>query len=263
MIAEVAKGHGVNRFIFASTCSVYGASNEILDENSALAPVSLYARSKIACERILGTLADEKFAPVYLRFGTIYGLSGRPRFDLVVNLLAAKAVVDREITLVDKDQWRPFVHVQDAAEAIMKAIDAPLETVRNQVFNVGSDSQNRTIGEIGQMIHQAEPDARLIDVGTDGDRRNYRVRFTKVSRELQFEPRWTIEQGIDQVITAIRSGAIADFRDPRYSNVAFLREDGAELLRREQDWVGALMHDDLLDVDPAGTGSVPAYERSG
>ncbi len=125
MIAEVAKGSGVKRFIFASTCSVYGASDEILDERSALNPVSLYARSKIASEKVLRKMADDRFAPVILRFGTIYGLSGRTRFDLVVNLLAAKALIDKQITVFDGDQWRPFVHVDDAAQAVFKVLEAP------------------------------------------------------------------------------------------------------------------------------------------
>ncbi|MBM3226061.1 MAG: NAD-dependent epimerase/dehydratase family protein, partial [Candidatus Tectomicrobia bacterium] len=123
MIAEVAKGSRVNRFIFASTCSVYGASDELLDEHSALHPVSLYARSKIASEQVLKKLASPDFSPVILRFGTIYGFSGRTRFDLVINLLAAKAVVEGSITVFGGDQWRPFVHVDDAALAVLKALE--------------------------------------------------------------------------------------------------------------------------------------------
>src|SRR5215813_10060124 len=104
MIAEVAKGSGVNRFIFASTCSVYGSNDEVLDEHSALNPVSLYARSKIASEQVLVRMADDRFAPTFLRFGTIYGLSGRTRFDLVANLLTAQAVVNQRITVYGGDQ---------------------------------------------------------------------------------------------------------------------------------------------------------------
>ncbi len=152
MIAEVAKGCGVKRFIFASTCSVYGASDEILDEGSALNPVSLYARSKIASEQVLLAIADEHFDPVILRFGTIYGLSRRIRFDLVVNLLAAKAVVEHHITIFGGDNWRPFVHVDDAALAIQKVLDAPQALVSQQTFNVGSDEQNYTIQQVGATI---------------------------------------------------------------------------------------------------------------
>ena len=132
MIAEIAKGYGVNRFIFASTCSVYGASDELLDEYSTLNPLSLYARSKIASERVLMGMADDRFNPVILRFGTIYGFSGRTRFDLVVNLLTAKAIVEGQITVMGGDQWRPFVHVEDAALAVFKVLEAPLDSVERR-----------------------------------------------------------------------------------------------------------------------------------
>jgi nucleoside-diphosphate-sugar epimerase len=243
-IAEIAKGSGVSRFVFASTCSVYGASDEILDERSALNPISLYARSKIASERVLHSLASQEFAPIILRFGTIYGLSGRIRFDLVVNLLTAKAVVDGKITIVGNDQWRPFVHVEDAASAIMKVLEAPLALVRNQVFNVGSDEQNYTLQQVGELIHRLVPTAELIIMGPDGDRRNYRVNFSKIRRVLGFRPQWTLEQGVQQVIDALRSGVIQDYRDARYSNVKFLSEEGASLLSREQNgWAHALINE--------------------
>lgn len=230
MIAEVAKGYGVDRFIFASTCSVYGASDEVLDENSALNPVSLYARSKIACERVLGSMADSAFAPVILRFGTIYGLSGRTRFDLVVNLLTAKAVVEGDITVSGADQWRPFLHVQDAARAVFEVVQAPRELVRNQTYNVGSDAQNFTIGQIGELIQSAVPTAAVRTVPFDSDPRNYRVSFSKIRHELGFEPRWNVEAGVRQVIGAIESGRIPDYRMAKYNNAKFLQEEGIDFL---------------------------------
>src|SRR4029079_6285270 len=154
MIAEVAKGDGVSRVICASTCSVYGANDAMLDERSALNPVSIYARSKIASERVLMSMASCVFAPTLLRFGTIYGLSGRTRFDLVINLLTAKAMVEGKITVFGGDQWRPFVHVDDAALAVLMALEAPLSLVGNEVFNVGCDEQNYTIQQVGEMIKQ-------------------------------------------------------------------------------------------------------------
>jgi nucleoside-diphosphate-sugar epimerase len=157
MIAEVAKGSGVGRFIFTSTCSVYGANDHMLDERSELRPVSLYARSKIASERVLQKLADDSFAPIILRLSTIYGLSGRPRFDLVINLLTAKAVVDHEITVFGGDQYRPFLHVDDAARAITSVLEVPIQIVRNQIFNVGSNEQNYKIGKVGEIIHGMVP----------------------------------------------------------------------------------------------------------
>jgi nucleoside-diphosphate-sugar epimerase len=241
-IAEIAKGCGVSRFIFASTCSVYGASDELLDEGSALNPVSLYARSKIACEQILEQMAGQGFAPVIFRFGTIYGLSGRTRFDLVVNLLAAKAKMDGIITVCGGDQWRPFVHVDDAAEAVFAALMAPASVVGNQVFNVGSDEQNYTIGQMAEIIHGLVPSARLVNLDSDGDRRNYRVRFHKIHHTLGFRPRWTIDQGVRQVLQAIADGDVEDYRDPKFNNAQFLKKEGpTRLVRREDRWARDLI----------------------
>ncbi|MCS6882919.1 MAG: NAD(P)-dependent oxidoreductase [Oscillochloridaceae bacterium] len=218
MLAEVAKGSGVERFIFASTCSVYGASDEVLHERSALNPVSLYARSKIASERVLLQLASERFAPVILRFGTVYGFSGRTRFDLVVNLLTAKALIEGKITVFGGDQWRPFVHVADAALAVVHSLEAPLAVVRSEIFNVGSNEQNYTIRQIGELIHRMVPSAELVELGNDGDRRNYRVNFDKIRRMLGYAPRWTVEDGVRQVLDAFARGEIEDYRDARYCN---------------------------------------------
>lgn len=223
MIAEVAKGLGIERFVFASTCSVYGASDELLNENSELNPVSLYARTKIACERVLLKMQDDSFRPCILRFSTIYGLSGRTRFDLVVNLLTAKAMFDGEITVSGGDQWRPFVHVDDAATSVLKAIEAPLEIVGGQIYNVGGNAENYTIDEAARLIQEQVPTAQIKQIPFDGDRRNYRVGFDKAERDLLFRPTWTLKRGITQVADAIRSGRIKSYRDPQYSNVTFLK----------------------------------------
>jgi nucleoside-diphosphate-sugar epimerase/sorbitol-specific phosphotransferase system component IIC len=244
MIAEVAKGSGVGHFVFASTCSVYGASDHSLDERSELNPVSLYARSKIASEKVLLKMANEHFAPVILRLGTIYGLSGRPRFDLVINLLTAKAVVEDEITIFGGDQWRPFVHVNDAARAIQLVLESPPNMVRGQIFNVGSNEQNYTIRQIGEIIHQLVPTAVIINNNDIIDPRNYWVNFNKISRTLGFIPDWTVEAGVDQVIQAIRSGKIFDYRDARYSNVKFLTEEGIyRLARSGNGWAYELLNE--------------------
>lgn len=246
LIAEVAKGQGLSRFIFASTCSVYGASDEILNERSALNPVSLYARSKIASERVLTAMRDEHFRPVILRFGTIYGLSGRTRFDLVVNLLTAKAVVERKITVFGASQWRPFVHVDDAADAVMTALEARSELISHCIFNVGSDEQNTTLGEVGQLIKRLVPTAELIVSDPDGDRRNYRVDFRRIRDILGFQPKWTLEAGVRQIMDALRSDRVIDYRDSRYSNVKFLSEEGAEVLQARGDWVDHLLRPERI-----------------
>jgi nucleoside-diphosphate-sugar epimerase len=244
MIAEVAKGSGVGHFIFASTCSVYGASSQMLDEKSELNPVSLYARSKIASERVLLKMANERFSPVILRFGTIYGLSGRTRFDLVINLLTAKAVVEGEITIFGGDQWRPFLHVEDAARSLLLVLESPIELVRNQTFNVGSNEQNYTIRQAGELIQAQVPAARLVVKGDDADLRNYWVNFNKIKGSLGFTPKWTVEAGVRQVIEAIQSGKVDDYRNARYSNVKFLTEEGIyRLARNETGWAYQLLNE--------------------
>jgi nucleoside-diphosphate-sugar epimerase len=232
MIAALAKAMRIRRFIFASTCSVYGACDEILDEKSMVKPISLYGHTKLASEQLLMKLADSDFAPTILRFATIYGFSGRTRFDLVVNLLAAKAKMDGEITVHGGNQWRPFVHVADAAYAVLKAVAAPLELVNAQVFNVGSNDQNYTISQIGEMVHEQVMSARLVVRHDATDARNYRVDFSKISRLLNYQPRWTVSQGIEQVLESIASGEVTDYRDPRYSNVSYLTQSGTAHLER-------------------------------
>ena len=227
MIAELAKSSGVRRFIFASTCSVYGATEETLDERSIVKPISLYGHTKLASEKVLLGMASENFRPSIVRFATIYGLSGRTRFDLVVNLLAAKAKIDGKITVFGGDQWRPFVHVDDAALAVSKILDAPLEVVGGQIYNVGSDEQNYTITQIGHMVHEQVVAAELLINSDDTDKRNYRVSFAKIRNQLGFEPQWTIPMGIQQVLEAISNGEVEDYTDARYSNVKFLKEGGA------------------------------------
>ena len=161
LIGEVAKGNGIKHFVFASTCSVYGAADELLTENSALNPLSLYARSKAASEQLLLEMADDRFTPIIVRFGTIHGLSGRTRFDLVVNLLSAKAVFEGCITVFGGDQWRPFLHVDDAADAVAQLLCLPPGRGA-EIFNVGSNSENYTIAQVGQIVKRIVPEAELV-----------------------------------------------------------------------------------------------------
>jgi nucleoside-diphosphate-sugar epimerase len=238
-VAEVARACGVQRFVFASTCSVYGASadDELLNESSPLHPVSLYAVSKLASEQVLMELATDTFAPTCLRFSTIYGLSGRTRFDLVVNLLTAKAILDNEITIQGGDQWRPFLHVDDAALSLLVTLEAPLERVRQEIFNVGSDEQNCTIQQVGELVQSMVPGSELVNMGSGGDRRNYRADFRKIREQLNFHPQWTIERGIQQVIDVISSGQVAEYQSPKYSNVKFLSAANASrFVLNQSNW---------------------------
>ncbi|MCA9263769.1 MAG: NAD-dependent epimerase/dehydratase family protein [Planctomycetales bacterium] len=242
MIAQLAKTARVDRFIFASTCSVYGACDETLDERSQVRPISLYGHTKLASESVLWSLADDTFRPTVVRFSTIYGLSGRTRFDLVVNLLTAKAKIDGEITVFGGDQWRPFVHVEDAARAVALVLDSPGELVDNEIFNVGSNDQNYTIRQVGELVKEQVVGATLIVNDDDVDKRNYRVSFSKIHNYLGFTPKWTVQAGIQQVLESIASGEVADYRDSQYSNVKFLTESGTTQLARDQ-WAKELIRD--------------------
>lgn len=239
-IAKVAKGYGIRRFIFASTCSVYGASTDdkLLTEESPLNPVSLYAVTKLASEKVLMDLASESFSPTCLRFSTIFGLSGRTRFDLVVNLLTAKAVMDGKITIEGGDQWRPFLHVDDAALSLLHTLESPLPKVHKQVFNVGGDEHNYTIQQIGELIRKQVPQAELINVGSGGDQRNYKADFRKIREELGFLPQWTVAEGVKQVIDLIQGGGVKNYGAAKYSNVKFLTEveSALSLVRNESNW---------------------------
>ena len=194
-------------------------------------------------------MADDQFAPVILRFGTIYGLSGRTRFDLVINLLTAKALVESEITVFGGDQWRPFLHVDDAARAVMLVLSAPLQVVRNQIFNIGSNDQNYTIRQIGELIQGHIPEAIMINRDDEVDTRNYWVNFNKFRRTLGFSAKWTIDEGVEQVIQAIRSGKVSDYKDARYSNVKYLTEEGIfRLAKHENGWAYQLLNEASSDA---------------
>ena len=226
MAKEVAQSLGIHRFIFASSCSVYGASDEEMREGDALNPVSLYAQTKIDSEReLLFSVPDDFFVTV-LRFATVFGHSSRPRFDLVANLFAAQAIMNGVVTVVGPDQWRPFIHVRDLARAIVMVLEAPPETVQSQIFNVGDTRLNMTIGQLGELVQRTASPYREVRVQItegDQDRRNYRVSFEKIRSTLGFHAETTLEAGVREMVEALRAGTYGDFRDPIYSNVATTR----------------------------------------
>ena len=257
-IAELCKRNGVRRLLFASTCSVYGASDDILDEGSTLNPVSLYAESKIASERLLLALHDDAFAPVILRFATAYGHSPRPRFDLVVNLLTAKAVAGDPITIHGGEQWRPFVHADDIARAVILALDAPLHTVAGQVYNVGSNEQNHQLSKVGTTIKELIPAVNVIISPFSVDRRNYRVRFDKIRAELGFRPIHYLHSSISTLQAALESGSIGSYLDDYYNNCQFLRAamlDNHWLAMHNPD-VNTVVLDDALAEDVLTTAAI-------
>jgi len=225
LVAGCAKANRIPRFIFASSCSVYGCKDCTLDEQSTLDPVSLYARSKVASETLLTEMANKSFRPTILRFGTVYGLAGRTRFDLVVNLMTAKAILDRKIVVFGAGEVRPFVHVEDVASSVISVLEAPLDEVGSEIFNVGSEAQSRTRAEVGEMIQQQAPKADLLIDCKNGSHGAHRFDFSKIQTRLGFRPEWTIESGIKQVIESIESGKVTDYKDPRYSKSRFLTEE--------------------------------------
>jgi nucleoside-diphosphate-sugar epimerase len=231
LIAEVARGFGVRRLIFTSTCSVYGASDFFLDERSTTHAVSLYAKSKLASEQILLKMTDRTFSPVILRLGTLYGLSDRPRFDLVVNILAAKAVLDKEITVVDGEQWRPFVHVEDAARAIVRCLEAPTEQIAAEIFNVGSTRENYQLQHVVNLVCELVPGTAVTRVDREDERRNYRVSCDKIEQRLGFKPTRSLRDGIQEIKAAIERGDILDYAADEYSNYKHLARTGSTLGR--------------------------------
>lgn len=232
LLIEVCKGASVNRLIFASTCSVYGASEFLMDERSAPNPVSLYAQTKLASERVILQSRTSAFHPTVLRLATVFGLSPRPRFDLVVNLLTAKAVQEGKIMIFNNDQWRPFIHVSDVARAFVCAMQAPYGMVSGEVFNAGSYGLNYSLGEVAEKIRDQIPEL-IIEHKENLDKRNYRVSFDKIHSYLGFICATGLEMGIEEIRKTIESGLVKNYRDAEYSNYEHLLGAGGELLISE------------------------------
>jgi nucleoside-diphosphate-sugar epimerase len=216
-LSRVAAGLGVPRLVFASTCSVYGASPEIVDEQSRLNPVSLYATTKIDAENLLLSRREPDFHPVILRLGTAFGWSRRPRFDLVVNLLAAKAHFENKAVIYNGKQWRPFVHVEDLARAFEVALFAPLRAVSGEIFNVGDDRMNHRLDEVGDALKSLRSSAEVIRESTP-DVRDYRVSFNKIRSRLGFRAKVTLLDGMREISNALEQGAVDDYLSPAYHN---------------------------------------------
>ncbi len=216
MVIDCCKYFQVNRVIFASTCSVYGASKteEILTEKSSLNPVSLYAETKIKGEQSILDSVDENFSPVILRMGTLYGYSPNMRFDLVVNLLTAQAIFDKKISIFGGNQWRPFLHLYDAADAYLQCLEAPLEKIKGEIFNVVSE--NLKIVDIGNILCSIFPSLEMKVADKLIDLRNYRVSSSKIKYAIGFEPQFKIKDGIAEIGTKINEGVVSHYKDSKY-----------------------------------------------
>jgi nucleoside-diphosphate-sugar epimerase len=226
VLADACAQAGVRRVVFASTCSVYGANSDaLLHEESWLNPVSSYARTRLASEELLRARQRE-LGVVVLRLATVFGWSTRMRLDLLVNTFTAHAWFHRKIRVFGGSQWRPNVHVKDAAEAFIVAAFAPDAIVRGEVFNVGSDAENHTVLDIARLVQRRLPATEIEVTGEAPDRRDYRVSFEKIRRTLGFATRFSVDDGITEMIGRFRSGEVPDPRDPRYHNYQYLRSRG-------------------------------------
>lgn len=212
-LAEMAKEAGVGRFIFASSCSIYGAADvsKPLDENASFNPVSAYAVSKVQTEADLSAMADESFSPVFMRNATAYGVSSHTRMDLVVNNLVACGLTTGEIKVMsDGTPWRPLVHIADIAAAAVALAEAPREVIHNQAFNVGRSDGNYQVKDVAELVKAQLPDAALIITGeTGGDPRSYQVSFDKIASLIpSFKPQWTVEKGVTELVEWIKDGGL-------------------------------------------------------
>jgi nucleoside-diphosphate-sugar epimerase len=197
-LARLARGAGVARFVYSSSCSVYGRSDEqIVTEESRVDPQTDYAVSKMLDEREIGEMADDRFSPTFLRNATAYGASPRMRFDLVVNNLAGLAWTTQKIALLsDGTPWRPIVHVQDICAAFLAVLRAPRQAVHNQIFNVGRTDENYQVREIAASVGEAFPGCAVSFGASDPDQRSYRVSFDKINRALpDFQCTWDLRRG--------------------------------------------------------------------
>jgi nucleoside-diphosphate-sugar epimerase len=248
-LAQLAKAAGVERFLFSSSCIMYGMSEAaVVDEDSPLDPKTEYARSKVRGEQAISALADDSFSPVFLRNGTVYGLSPRMRFDTVFNDLLGRAVATRRVVVYgDGKPWRPVVHVKDVVRAFAAALEAPREQVHDEAFNTGAEHLNHQVGELARIAVEAVPGCELEILGQPGaDQRTYKADFSKWARtfpDCEFE--WTPERGARELRDAFESIdlRLADFEDPRFTRLK---------------WLGRLLESGALDSDLRWTGALAA-----
>jgi len=234
MAKDVAQSLGIFRFIFASSCSVYGTSEEAVTEDAELKPVSLYAQSKIDSENELLFGGRDNFFVTVLRFATVFGHSRRPRFDLVANLFTAQAITDGLITVIGPHQWRPFIHVRDLARAVVTTLNADPYVVADQIFNVGDKRLNLTILQLAEIVKRVTSKHREVSISiseNSQDRRNYAVSFDKIQTLLGFQAATLMEEGIAEMADSLIAGRYRDYHEDMYSNVAVTAKE----LSRFQD----------------------------
>lgn len=224
-LAKLAKECRVERFVFSSSCSVYGvAGDEMIDEQGRLSPETEYAKSKIESESEIIKFADKSFSPVFLRNATVYGISPMLRVDLVVNNLAGWAFTTGKIRVMsDGSPWRPLIHIHDICDAFIAVLKAPKDLIHNQVFNVGKNSENYRVRDIVDVIKNAMPECKIEYTGEHGsDTRTYRVNFSKFTEQLKgyFNPDWDVKKGVKEILDAYKAN---NFKEEDFQGDKFTR----------------------------------------
>jgi nucleoside-diphosphate-sugar epimerase len=227
-LLESCREADVERLVFASSCSVYGANgSDLLREGSHLNPVSLYARTRIMSEEVL-LQEHGRVEIVILRLATVCGLSPRMRFDLMVNTITARASVEGRVRIVGANQWRPHIHVQDAAEAFLMGVEASSTVAADGIFNVGGEQLNFTVGQIADKVVEQIPGTVVEYFDRIEDRRSYRVSFGKIHDTLGFIPTWSVDDAIREVRTVLQTGEVRNYGDEVYHNVKQLQRNNRQ-----------------------------------
>ena len=221
-LVEIAKKTS-KRFVYASTCSNYGSSNEVVDENTPVSALSLYSETKVNSEKKILSEKKDGFEPSVLRFATAFGISPRMRFDLLLQEFIRDAVIDKKISIFGPNYWRPLVHVSDIVKACMLIIESSSELVSGQIYNVGDDSQNFTKIELGKLIQKYLPETKIDIVESKKDPRNYKVSFNKIKSKLNYKIMMTVEEGIKEILEKIKNNEINP-AETEFSNMSKMTE---------------------------------------
>jgi nucleoside-diphosphate-sugar epimerase len=229
-LAKLAKRIGIQRFIFSSSCSLYGIApdDKSLTEEGRFNPITAYAKAKVEAEREISKLADDNFHPVFMRNATVYGISPSLRLDLVVNNLVAWAYLTGKVAIMsDGTPWRPIIHVEDLCRAFLVVLEAPVEKIHNQAFNVGINEENYQVRDIAKQVEEIVPNCHVEILNKTGpDERTYRVDFSRINETLpQFKPTWNLRKGIEEIYQAYKSFGLTmeDFQSPKYFRVRWIR----------------------------------------